>query len=48
MIVNRSPIVKMGEEKVVKEYKKITLMATGYKVYMAVLAKIRKKVSKRK
>lgn len=32
------PIIKKEKERVVEEYRKITLMATGYKVYMTVLA----------
>lgn len=32
------PIIKKGEEKVIEEHRRITLMATGYKVYMTVLA----------
>lgn len=42
------PIIKKGEEKMMEEYRGITLMATGYKVYMIVLAERIRKDSERK
>lgn len=43
------PIVKKGEETRVEKYKRVTLMATLYKIYMGVLAeRLREKVEGKK
>lgn len=43
------PIVKKGEETRVEKYKRVTLIATLYKIYMGVLAeRLREKVEGKK
>ena len=42
------PIIRKGEGKVVEDYRGITLKATGYKGYMAVLAERIREDSERK